>query len=251
MTGLKRRTGEVVRRDKAISIGVLIACLEVLDSLWLKAGCAEEKLWCSRMGLWYTLGFSIGLRGEEMLIIERAATLRSLVYLEPNRHETPHLRAVMNGATKGRREMGATVSIPCAGESQRSKIPTGKWASRYKDSLDEMGELPGFLFGTNANPTPRLSDFEDDFFVVLERVQDQRPGLIGPEVDVRDEYGIWRSLRRGATAHAINVGIPDKLVELVNRWRAELDRRSGLPMIDVYSDYEALLPTTIKYSLYF
>ena len=159
-----------------------------------------------------------------MLIIERAATLASLIGLDPNHHVTPHFRAVMNGATKGRRLAGSTVTIPCAAVSRKSGIRTGLWMVRYAQQLADSGSAPGFLFGSETNPTPKLSDFEDDFYRLLERVQQARPDLIPPNLEVREEFGILRSLRRGVTAHAINIKVPDKLIELINRWRVELER---------------------------
>ena len=249
MTGLKRRTGQVIRQDKAISIQVLKAVMTHLEDRWATSQSREERLELSRSGAWFSIGFCIGLRGEEMLQIERAATLHSLNHLTPTGELPGYFCVTINGSTKGNRLAGSTIAIPCAALTSKSQIPAGAWVSRLASGLEEADETPGFLFGLPSNPTPRLVDYEDYFFQPLEAVQEVRPDLIDPSVDIRDDYGIWRSLRRGVTAHAINVEVPVKLIELVNRWRSELSERStGGSMINVYTEYEALLPTTIKYS---
>ena len=52
------------------------------------------------------------------------------------------------------------------------------------------------------------------------------------------------------TAHAINMEVDKDLINLINRWRTEKDRQSrSNSMIDVYTELEALLPTTLRYSL--
>jgi hypothetical protein len=70
------------------------------------------------------------------------------------------------------------------------------------------------------------------------------------DCDLREEYGIWRSLRRGVTAHAINRKVNDRLIHTINRWRNDKNKQGkGTPMMDIYADLEALLPTALNYSL--
>jgi hypothetical protein len=86
--------------------------------------------------------------------------------------------------------------------------------------------------------------------VVLEKVQ-ATTSLIPREIDVRAEYGVSRSTRRGVTAHARNMEVPAELVNAVNRWRAESNSATGNPrldMADVYTTLKALLPTILSYA---
>jgi hypothetical protein len=90
-------------------------------------------------------------------------------------------------------------------------------------------------------------EFEDDFYSLLEKVQ-ATTDLIDSEVVVRDDYGILRSERRGATAHARNMGVLKELVNTINRWRSEEAGAVRLDMADVYTTLEALIPTMLQYS---
>jgi hypothetical protein len=87
---------------------------------------------------------------------------------------------------------------------------------------------------------PRLYEFEDDFFTVLEKIQ-STTDLIVDSVDVRDAYGILRSTRRDVTSQARNMQIPEDDIKAFNRWGKDLNARSGAPrlnMIEVYSKLE-------------
>jgi hypothetical protein len=115
--------------------------------------------------------------------------------------------------------------------------------------MREMGVRGGRLFQRKLLPA-KLVEFEEDFFVILEKVQ-ATTTLIERYLDVRAEYGISRSLRRGVTAHARNMGVPRELVDSVNRWRKEANSATGNPtmdMADVYTTLKALLPTILRYS---
>ena len=116
--------------------------------------------------------------------------------------------------------------------------------------LEKAGITTGFLFTTRPGDKSTLSDFEDDFFEPLLDIQASKTlNLIDKKMDVRSEFGLWRSLRKGVTAHALNMGVPPELINAINRWRDERSRR-GQPsrMIDVRANIEAIVPTAVRYS---
>ena len=127
---------------------------------------------------------------------------------------------------------------------------------RHVSDHAACGRTSGYLYAKRAGRRSYLADYQEDFFWPLEALQDRGcRGLpvasgIREEYDIREEYGIWQSLCRGATAHAINMGVDKDLVYLINKWRKETQghSRSG-PIIDVCADLDALIPTTIKCSL--
>ena len=71
----------------------------------------------------------------------------------------------------------------------------------------------------------RGGDFEGDLHTVLETIQNTTT-LIDKAVDIREEYGIYRSLRRGATTEAHNQGVAEPVIEMNNRWR-KVERAKG------------------------
>ena len=95
-------------------------------------------------------------------------------------------------------------------------------------------------------------EFEEDFYTALERIQESTD-LIPKEDDIRDLYGIMRSGRRGATAHAMNMNIPADDINAFNRWGTELSaqtsgRKPRLDMLKTYAAYKAIRPSLLRFS---
>jgi hypothetical protein len=96
----------------------------------------------------------------------------------------------------------------------------------------------------------KLMEFEEDFFKVLERVQDTTD-LIPQEMCVRDAYGISRSLRRGVTAHSKNMRVDKELRDAINRWGKEANTKLGVArsdMGDTYTTLESIMPLILEFS---
>ena len=254
MGGLHRRVGEVVKRDEPITIQIMKAIQKMLELEWSK--CANnlditlvELLEIARRGLWFTASFCTGLRGEEMMQIELEGTLSSLVHFyTPSEGLESHFELVVTGPTKNHRVSGSKFSIPCVGITTLSKLKPGVWLHRYSKLMRMMGRKGGMLFA-QTSAAPKLCEYEDEFFGVLEAMQAQRPDLISESVDVREDFGILRSLRRGITAHATNIDTPERIIRAVNRWRQE--RRVDVAVLDMpemYARLDALKPTILRYS---
>jgi hypothetical protein len=79
------------------------------------------------------------------------------------------------------------------GVTEGTHICPGRWIRRLVESKRKSGVRGGRLFTRKLSPA-KLVEFENDFFVLLERVQTQTDH-IDKEKDVRDAYGLMRSLR--------------------------------------------------------
>lgn len=248
MVGIKRRVGEVTKQDEPISIEVLKKVEEILEERWAGTQCPDLRRSIALSGAWYMIGFCAGLRGEEMLIIELAGTRDSLEHLEEGRHPIPYFLVPINGRTKLNRDAGAKFWIPCAGTT-RSGLEPGKWVMRHVSCLVASGRSGGFLFSFYPKMAGKLSQFEEHFYPLLEEVQ-RTTDLIDKTLVIHEAYGIWRSLRRGVTIHAINMEISEKLIRLINRWRNERGSgKSKQDMLEVYTVLIKLIPTIVKFSV--
>ena len=50
--------------------------------------------------------------------------------------------------------------------------------------------------------------------------------------------------------YGINMKVSDRLIHTINRWRNDKNNQGkGAPMMDIYAELEALLPTVLNYSL--
>jgi hypothetical protein len=85
----------------------------------------------------------------------------------------------------------------------------------------------------------------------LDKVQSLRPDLISTEVDVEEVYGIERSLRRGSTSRAVDMGLSTDIIDSNNRWR-KFERahamQPSLNMREHYTDMLLSLRQLLRYS---
>merc|ERR1719491_2352002 len=133
-----------------------------------------------------------------MLLIENNGTLKSIKHSELT--VDPYYELVLKGQIKGNLIGGAAVSTPIIGMTGKSGINNAIWIKRLGEAKSKLGISGGQLFSRHKislfrkTRLPLLKDFEKDFLEMLENVQ--AIGKIEEDVDVRDEYGIKRSLRR-------------------------------------------------------
>jgi hypothetical protein len=113
--------------------------------------------------------------------------------------------------------------------------------------MDMAGITTGRLFQKRLDP-PRLFEVEDEFMTLMEEVQ-ANTDAIDDELDVRDRFGLERSLRRGVSAHARNMGVDEDLIKAINRWQKDpLKGAARLDMIELYSQADSLTPLYLRYS---
>jgi hypothetical protein len=97
----------------------------------------------------------------------------------------------------------------------------------------------------------QMSEYEETFYDVLHEIQEQRPDLIGPDVDIEQIYGFYRSFRRGATTRAREMGVSEVDIDLINRWR-KLEKAQGmmpsLPVRDHYTEVVQLKSSRLRFS---
>jgi hypothetical protein len=165
-------------------------------------------------------------------------------------HLPPYFTLAISGQTKLNRNSGATFKIPCVATTQGTGLEPGKWLARHLSVVAKEGRTDGYLFSKRGGKRSYLSDFQEDFFWPLEELQSGGNKHLEVDCDIWEEYGIWRYLRRGVTAHTINRKVDDRLIHTINRWRNDKSNQGkGAPMMDIYAELEALLPTALNYSL--
>jgi hypothetical protein len=257
MEGVHRRVGEKVKQDEPITIEVLLAVLELLESRWqaefIKPG-PERDYKKMRLialtGFWFCAGFCAGLRGEEMPLIEFAGTWKSLSSIKsPKPGLPPHFDLVISGAVKGHQTSGTKFAVPLVALTGQNGIPAGRWAQRFCNLEHMMGKRNGRLFTMNL-ANGKLFEFEDLFYGILEDVQALRPDLISEEVNVREEFGILRSLRRGVTSHALNMQIDPDLLKAINRWRHEMNAlgKGQFDIVALYAKLDSIRAMVLRFS---
>jgi hypothetical protein len=142
-----------------------------------------------------------------MSLIEEAGTRKSMHNLNS---ALSYFSVCINGRTKGQQVSGSKFFVPCVEKTNGTGLEPGLWTQRLIDLRKEMKMTGGRLLQRNLTP-PRLAEFEEDFYTVLEKVQ-AGTNAISDDVEVREAFGILRSLRKGNAAHALNMDVPEALI---------------------------------------
>jgi hypothetical protein len=179
MEGLKRRTGEIIKRDELITIDVLHALDDLMEKDWNVATTIKQMKRIAEIGVILVAGFCSGIRGEELLIVDLLGTKESLQHLGDTKH--PHFKLELIGRLKGHGSE-KRMQIPVVGVTEGTGLQPGKWVKRLTQVLTKSGQTTGKLLQRNLKPA-RLVEFQNDFYCYLEKVQ-ATTDLISAELDV-------------------------------------------------------------------
>jgi hypothetical protein len=254
MAGFHNRLGDVTIQDQALTIDELLALQTVLEKAWQSAKDTDDQellFEIATLGTALTSGFTSALRGEELGHIRLNETwANSCQGLKHPRK--PHCLLTLLGRFKGvigrRKHQIPLVPISASG------IQTRRWLFRLIALYHAAGISAGPLL--RITPTARLPVRIKELDVLLHKylliVQEERPDLIEAKTNVVKMYSFRRSLRRGSTAQARNVGVPKDIILLNNRWRSVEKSRNkqALPgeMIEYYTDVVVAIEALLKYS---
>jgi hypothetical protein len=246
--------GDVVVRDRALTIDVLEALFWVLKREFIKNHDRPKlRFDVVTLGAALCFGFSAAIRGEEighcLLGPTAEETLKSLSF-----PRLPHVIVTLKGKFKG--VLGIREHrFPLPLVSNTGILENELWLTRLMSEYFSLHQIApeGSLFRKSpGNPKAMtIAQFDALFHKYLAAVQVSDPAVLDPQVDVEQEYSFRRSLRRGSTTHARNRGVPSDVVEANNRWR-KMERAGNrdptLSMLDTYTDALASLDLNIQYS---
>ena len=258
--GCHRRMGDIWKPNRPLLISELIACLAILEEDWriyskLKRPDVNGMLRAARTASMLIAGFFVALRGEEVCRVD-VGSMRKHWQESQDLPGAPHVPLMMAGRFKG----DHTEKLFCQPLANVSKTGIGIkiWFERALQVMDAVGIRAGPMFREGSGKHYRkatIADLDKDFHWILLRVQRKHPSLIpatgSDKVDIRNDYSVMRSLRRGATAHACNMRIPEAVVEANNRWRKHMRSKGMRPqmsMMERYSDAKASVPSLIRFS---
>ncbi len=245
MKGCHKRMGEIVRPDRALSSVILLEILKLIEEDW--AVHPHKHFHLASEASFYVIAFCCALRGEEVPLTDLHGILKH--WSSSCNGTPPHIVIPLLGRFKG--ELGENYHLLPIVTLTRSGIDNKKWIGRLLTCYKEKSISNGPLFCNSQGTKAKALDFEPGFFDRLEQVQLFHPELIPSTDDVVEDYGIYRSFRRGSTSEATNQGLPPEVIDTNNRWR-KFHRagasRPSLTMRDHYADVRLTLKQSLRYS---
>ncbi len=230
--GMHKRMGDIVQPDRAISHDIMLELMSLVEEEWSRIT-SRNKLQVALEGAFYVIAFTLGLRGEEVPLIEIRG-IRSH-WEKGLDHPTPHVVIALLGRFKN--EIGESYHLMPVLASTPGGLHPSRWVRRVLDQYEQKGIVHGYMFRNENGTKMKCKEVEKKFHERLETIQEKRPDLLGPEVDVVEEYGISRSFRRGATSEATNRGAPPDVVELNGQWRKSLKSGASRPNVTIREHY--------------
>jgi len=171
-------------------------------------------------------------------------TFKKIKYLDP------HVPLCLLGRFKG--ERGERYHILPIAWVTDSGIHNGRWFSRLVRSLQRKHKEHGAVFSDRQGKRKHASSFEPGLFEALDRVQVQMPGIISASVNIPEDCGISRTLRRSATTRARLAKVPEADIDANNRWRTVEAAQGRAPahrrIRDHYSQISLMLEVLLRFS---
>ena len=180
-SGINVRMGDVVSQDRAYTIEVLHALLEMYEEEWCATGYSSmpmESMHSVMLLLVTCLG---GLRGFEAMWTDLAALRYDVNYFESAEDFTGVSWPVV-GRFKARNGILDCFMIPIAGTTD-SGIHFMRWTQRFIARLAHDGKTDGWAFKRENGERAMASDYCENIFTKLENIQ-ATTTLIDPDVDI-------------------------------------------------------------------
>ena len=240
------RMGEVTKQDKALSRDILHEILkECRDRIKHQQG--DEQALPISVATYLVVGFCASLRGSEGFMLDLAGLI---YYLDEGRtgDESDHVVVPLLGRFKTEAHERLHL-IPLASSTKSGFCPRW-WLELVVHVRKQQGITNGPAFCSQEGKVAKMKFFESIFHELLELVQARRPDLFASDIDVREDYGLNRSLRRGSTTLATLLKVDQSVVDAMNRWRSVENARGRcpkLPMRQHYSDIQMLVPLLVQY----
>jgi hypothetical protein len=180
--------GQETHQDLALSIGVLIELLNVLEVEWNAPDASREEL--AYVGAFACIAYAGSFCGNEVFHTDLYGLLK---YAELPLTEAGQRYVLVPLLGRFKNKDGKRYHlIPLAYESA-SGIKIGCWVERLVEVKCRHRQMRGPAFSDRRGEPLSSLWIEMEVLDRLHRVQSEKPDLIPKEVNVYEEYGISRS----------------------------------------------------------
>ena len=117
--------------------------------------------------------------------------------------------------------------------------------------LEQYNITLGSMFVTAAGKAMSIVETVAYFIPTLLAVQRNFSHIILDTFNAAEFYSVYQSLCQGATSEALNVQIPEAVINMNNKWRKEMRSKGStisMPMIQRYTDASVAIPTLVQFS---
>jgi hypothetical protein len=121
---------------------------------------------------------------------------------------------------------------------------------RLLQEKEAVGLVLCFMFLKKDGSSDRVVDFEDALVEIKEWIHQNLVGIIPVTIGLWAEFGVQRSMWRGATTEALNAGIDRPTIEADNGWRKIESGKGNMPCFSMRQQYTRIFQD-LKHQLKF
>ena len=249
--GMLLRLGRQTRSNWGLDFRVLHIILQNLEYDINAADTSPERQReCAMLGSFLLIGFVCALRGNEIFLVE-AEGIQSMIQKGLSEPDMKRQHVVIPLLGRFKNEEGERWHVMPSVSVTRSGFQVRHWVERLVNvlKLEKHGLGPAFC---NVDGEMLKYGWIDERFVEeLQKVQKTHSHLIDASIEVDENFSIFRSIRKGSTARAVDMKVDQLTIDLHNRWRT-LENRGGSKstksMQDYYSDLRLTINARLAYS---
>jgi hypothetical protein len=251
MRGLLLRMGRQVESNWGLDYRILVKILINLEYELNQDNTREvRKRDIVMLGSYLIICFVCALRGNEGFLVESDGIQKMIGNGKDEREdEMKHVVIPLLGRFKN--EDGEKWHVMVSTNETASGIKVRRWIERLARVLGEERREMGPAFCDDKGDMLDYWYMNAMFVKEVELVQKDEPNLVDQTIEVGDHYSIFRSLRKGSTARAVDMNVKETVIDLHNRWR-NLERtggqRSTRSMRAYYNDLRTAIRSRLTYS---
>ena len=241
--------GQDWRPDQAVTSEIMLALLAQLDALIIISPDPHTTYTLTMAGAFYAVSYVLSLRGPKGLLLDLEGLLE-----ERNRDPSQYIVVALWGKIKGehheRSHLLPSVNLTGSG------IEVRRWIDQAVLLAQSSGRSRGPLMLDKLGKkitSAKLNEIFHEALISLFRTREvEFPSVIKTEEDIREQFNIFRSMRRGSDTRAHEEQVPESDINIINRWKAERKagtRQPGLSMPQMYTDPALLLKPFLWYTV--
>ncbi len=234
------------KQNEALTLELALAVCAEAESSWGAASKEMVKENIENTVIFMLVALTTGLRGEEVLLLSLEGLLT--FWEETRAEEDCFIMLTLKGRFKG--EVHERWHLVPVSIFTQSRLPIRHWMERVlhrKVNLQKRSK--GWLFQCPRGTRLKFGQYDNTFRFLIDTARDHQEELL-PDVVESGDFSLWRSPRRGAVLETTNQDVPEKVIELINRWHkkeAAKGSEAGLAMRQVYTQVRSTLPTMLRF----
>ena len=215
--GLLLRLGRQTKSNWGLDYKILHVILNNFESELLDDETSlSKKREIIMLGSFFLTGFVCALRGNEVFLVE-AEGLQGMINRGRQEENPMHEHIIIPLLGRFKNEDGERWHVMLSVGVTNSKFEVRKWLERLVDILVAERRGMGPAFCDERGEMLNNNWVDERFVEEVKKVQVSHPNLIDQSIDVSEHYSIFRSLRKGSTARAVDTEVSATVIDLHNR----------------------------------